>query len=91
MRRIVGSRHNLVLEEERGEREGERGGTGILFEEPNPTVSRPRDLIGLCRTTKRRPQPWHGNGTGIPRGGTGFLFEEPNPEREPPKRPNWAL
>ena len=23
--------------------------------------------------------------------GTGFLFEEPNPEREPPKRPNWAL
>ena len=23
-------------------------GTGILFEEPNPTGSRPRDLIGLC-------------------------------------------
>ena len=62
IRRIVGSRHNLVR---RGERE--RGGTGILFEEPNPTGSRPRDLIGLCRTRKRRPQPWHGNGTGIPR------------------------
>ena len=24
-------------------------GTGILFEEPNPTGSRPRDLIGLYR------------------------------------------
>ena len=26
-----------------------QGGTGILFEEPNPTGSRPRDLIGLYR------------------------------------------
>ena len=38
-----------------------RGGaacTGILFEEPNPTGSRPRDLIGLYRRGKRqRPQP----------------------------------
>ena len=35
-------------------------GTGILFEEPNPTGSRPRDLIGLYRRwqpRKRRPQP----------------------------------
>ena len=31
-------------------------GTGILFEEPNPTGSRPRDLIGLCKQqTKPRP------------------------------------
>ena len=27
-------------------------GTGILFEEPNPTGSRPRDLIGLCKRTE---------------------------------------
>ena len=26
-----------------------RGGTGILFEEPNPTGSRPRDLIVLYK------------------------------------------
>ena len=33
------------------------GGTGILFEEPNPTGSRPSDLIGLCRQhTKPHPQ-----------------------------------
>ena len=28
---------------------------------------------------------------GAGRGWHGILFEEPNPEREPPKRPNWAL
>ena len=32
-----------------GERDVCRGGTGILFTEPNPTGSRPSDLIGLCR------------------------------------------
>ena len=39
------------------ERESERElWLGILFEEPNPTGSRPRDLIGLCRpTTKPLP------------------------------------
>ena len=26
-------------------------GTGILFQEPNPTRSRPHDLVGLCKTT----------------------------------------
>ena len=42
------------------EREREREhGTGILFEEPNPTGSRPRDLIGLYTKWQRakRPQP----------------------------------
>ena len=42
------------------EKEGKFGGTGILFEEPNPTGSRPSDLIGLYRRwqpRKRRPQP----------------------------------
>ena len=42
------------------ERERESCGTGILFEEPNPTGSRPSDLIGLYRRwqpKKRRPQP----------------------------------
>ena len=36
-----------------------RGGTGFLFEEPNPTGSRPSDLIGLYRKWQRtkRPQP----------------------------------
>ena len=34
-----------------------KDGTGFLFEEPNPTGSRPRDLIGLCRQhTKPHPQ-----------------------------------
>ena len=33
-------------------------GTGILFEEPNPTGSRPSDLIGLYRKWQgKRPQP----------------------------------
>ena len=31
-------------------------GTGILLEEPNPTGSRPRDLIGLYRQQKK-PHP----------------------------------
>ena len=31
-------------------------GTGILIEEPNPTGSRPSDLIGLCKQhTKPHP------------------------------------
>ena len=52
----------LCLFRER-ERERERAwhgnGTGILFEEPNPTGSRPSDLIGLYRKWQRtkRPQP----------------------------------
>ena len=45
--------HCLRCDQER-ERERERG-TGILFEEPNPTGSRPRDLIGLYRIGKRDP------------------------------------
>ena len=28
-------------------------GTGILFKEPNPTGSHPRDLIGLCRQHRK--------------------------------------
>ena len=36
-------------------RERESGGTGFLFEEPNPTGSRPRDLIGLYMVGKRDP------------------------------------
>ena len=43
------------------EQQGRGGGssTGILFEEPNPTGSRPRDLIGLYTKWQRakRPQP----------------------------------
>ena len=41
------------------EKEGKFGGTGILFEEPNPTGSRPSDLIGLDTKWQRakRPQP----------------------------------
>ena len=35
------------------ERERESAGTGILFEEPNPTGSRPRGLIGLYRKWQR--------------------------------------
>ena len=32
-------------------------GTGILFEEPNPTGSRPRDLIGLYNKQHMKPHP----------------------------------
>ena len=45
--------HCLRCDQER-ERERERG-TGILFEEPNPTGSRPSDLIGLYRVGKGDP------------------------------------
>ena len=34
-------------------------GTGILLKEPNPTGSRPRDLIGLCGPTHETPPPQH--------------------------------
>ena len=34
-------------------------GTGNLFEEPNPTGSRPSELIGLCETTRETPPPQH--------------------------------
>ena len=34
-----------------------RPGTGILFQEPNPTGSRQRDLIGLCGPTQETPPP----------------------------------
>ena len=42
-----------------GGRERDVGGTGILFEEPNPTGSRPRGLIGLYKRwhQEERPQP----------------------------------
>ena len=32
-------------------------GTDVLFEEPNPTGSRPRDLIGLYRQQKKTDPP----------------------------------
>ena len=34
-------------------------GTGILFEEPNPTGSRPRDLIGLYKQHMKPHPPEH--------------------------------
>ena len=34
-------------------------GTGILFEEPNPTGSRPSDLIGLYKLFKRETEHLH--------------------------------
>ena len=51
------------------ERERERElGTGILFEEPNPTGSRPRDLIGLYGEEKER-DPNRRKGAAGKRGG----------------------
>ena len=57
-RRRTSSKHCAPHRRER-ERVCVCGGTGILFEEPNPTGSRPRDLIGLYRKWQRekRPQP----------------------------------
>ena len=37
-------------------------GTGISFEEPNPTGSRPRDLIGLYKQHMRPHSPQHTQG-----------------------------
>ena len=65
----------------RGERDV--GGTGFLFEEPNPTGSRPSDLIGLYRKWQpRKKETPTGEKEQKGRGGGvwhGILFEEPNP------------
>ena len=45
------------MPERERERERESDGTGILFEEPNPTGSRPSDLIGLYRKWQREKRP----------------------------------
>ena len=50
LEREAGRARDRVRERER-EREREHR-TGILFEEPNPTGSRPRDLIGLARLAR---------------------------------------
>ena len=51
----------LVLSPSRSHDGMEAGRTGILFQEPNPTGSRQRDLIGLVgQHTKPRPQVWVG-------------------------------
>ena len=39
------------------ERERESDGTGFLFEEPNPTGSRPSDLIGLYKRWHQEERP----------------------------------
>ena len=57
----------------------ESDGTGMLCQEPNPTGSRPTDLIGLCGPTKKERQ----GGQGKPnrrkgaagKGGGGNLFK----------------
>ena len=43
--------HAFYFEEREREREL---GTGFLFEEPNPTGSRPSDLIGFCEGVKTK-------------------------------------
>ena len=45
-------RERAFIQEGRGG--GESDGTGISFEEPNPTGSRPRDLIGLSCTERQK-------------------------------------
>ena len=53
---------------------------GILFEEPNPTGSRPRDLIGLYRQhTKPHPPNTQGKDQQGLHCGHGISFKEPNP------------
>ena len=42
------------------------GGTGILFEEPNPTGSRPSDLIGLYTKWQRAKRPFIREGNRAP-------------------------
>ena len=51
-------------------------GTGILFEEPNPTGSRPSDLIGLYTKWQRAKRPQPAKRSSREEGGaTGDLFE----------------
>ena len=47
------------------ERERESCGTGFLFEEPNPTGSRPSDLIGLYTKWQRAMFIEEGNRTPV--------------------------
>ena len=59
-------------------------GTGILFEEPNPTGSRPSDLIGLEEQhMKPHPPNTHGRGRRKHRGEHGHLEEAERREKEP--------
>ena len=66
-------------------------GTGILFEEPNPTGSRPRDLIGLYRqhtkphppNTQGRARREHGGEQGHPEEAESHPEEAERREKEP--------
>ena len=64
--------------------------TGILFEEPNPTGSRPRDLIGLYRKWQsvKRPQPAK-RSSRAEGGATGAFIQEGN--RAPVSKATHAL
>ena len=62
-------------------------GTGILFEEPNPTGSRPRDLIGLYRVGKRDPN--RRKGAAGKRGGATVVYSRGN--RAPVAKATHAL
>ena len=61
----------------------ESDGTGMLCQEPNPTGSRPTDLIGLCGPTKKERQ----GGQGKPnrrkgaagKGGGGAIYSRGQP------------
>ena len=65
-----------------GVRERDVGGTGILFEGPNPTGSRPRDLIGLYRKGQGKRDPNRRKGAAGKRGGRqGLHCGEANPNQ----------
>ena len=56
----------VIIITEYSERERESDGTGFLFEEPNPTGSRPSDLIGLYNKWHQEERPQLGElGIGI--------------------------
>ena len=59
------------------EREREHG-TGFLFEEPNPTGSRPSDLIGLYTKWQRAKRPQPAKRSSREEGGATVFIEERN-------------
>ena len=61
-------------------------GTGILFEEPNPTGSRPRDLIGLYKQQRKSHPPNTQGMAGRQHGGDRGHPEEAERRKKDPKR-----
>ena len=73
------------------ERDEDLYGTGILFEEPKPNRSRPRDLIGLDRQQGKPHPPQHTQGRARRKhGGDRGHLEKAERRKKDPKRAQTA-